>query len=287
MEAPELHRRGMISDRAAKRRGADVGGGVKVWIVRHGETKMNNDSDRSEDRIRGWSDVPLTDEGRETASAAGKQLKSAGIEIIFTSDLVRAEETAKIIGRIVGLAPITTKKLRPWDLGELTGATTKTALPKIAQYVCDTPDKPVPQGESFNSFCARAFEGLADCLSRANGRKLLIVTHHRVERLLEAWDVAGQPSDHHIDIKTFLDKGDPPGHVESLKIDMASMGSGGKKSHADVHYKLAKGDDKCSGCKAYVGRNDCKKVVAPISPLGWCEVGHSRKDGHAFRRGKT
>jgi broad specificity phosphatase PhoE len=282
MEATELHKRGMISDRAAKRRGADVGRGVEIYIVRHGATKMNNQTDMSEDRIRGWANVPLSDEGREEARKAAKKLERIGIEVIFTSDLVRAEETARIIGQATGLKPIVTKKLRPWDLGELTGAATKRALPIVAKYACDTPDKPVPKGESFNSFCARGFEGLADCLRSANGKKLLIVTHHRLERLLEAWDVAGQPSDHRIDIKTFLDKGDPPGHVEKLTIDAASMHSGGKKSHADVHYRLAKGEDKCANCKAYVGPNECRKVVAPISPRFWCVLGHSRKDGHAF-----
>lgn len=67
-----------------------------------------------------------------------------------------------------------------------------------------------------------------------------------------------------------------------MTVGAASMTSGGKKSHEDVNYRLAKGNDRCDGCKAYRGRNDCIKVVAPISPLGWCIEGHGRKDGHAF-----
>lgn len=56
----------------------------------------------------------------------------------------------------------------------------------------------------------------------------------------------------------------------------------GKKLHTEVHYRLADGDDRCGSCKAYRGPDDCIKVVAPISATGWCEVGHSRKDGHAY-----
>lgn len=191
---------------------------TEVYIVRHGATKLNNQTDMSEDRIRGWTDVPLADSGRVEARKAGLKLKSKGVQAIVSSDLSRAHETAQIIGKIVGVKPTATKGLRPWDLGAFAGCSTKDCLPKIAEYAQSKPDEPVPKGESFNQFKERAFAGLADALEAHPGKVLVIVTHHRDERLYEAWDRAGRREDLSIDMGTFLQKGDPPGGIKELKI---------------------------------------------------------------------
>lgn len=187
-----------------------------IYIVRHGATKLNHDTDTSVDRIRGWADVPLVEEGREEARKAGAKLKGKDIGAIFSSDLSRTRETADIIGEILGKKPVTSNKLRPWKLGKFTGQTTKDALPQIAEYAQKRPDSPVPEGESFNTFKARAFAGVHEAVSRNPGKTVLLITHHRNERLLEAWDAAGQPPDHDIKLETFLQKGDPPGGIKTL-----------------------------------------------------------------------
>src|SRR5690349_17795607 len=96
----------------------------QVYLVRHGQTGMNNATDTSADRIRGWLDVPLTQVGREEAAGAAEELSRVGVEAIECSDLSRAQETADIIGEAVGVTPRPTEKLRPWDLGDLTGQPT-------------------------------------------------------------------------------------------------------------------------------------------------------------------
>ncbi len=197
---------------------------IPLYIVRHGETKLNNDTDTSQDRIRGWADVPLTDQGRKEAKVAANKLKQYDIEMIFCSDLSRAKETAEIIGKELGIKPISTKELRPWNLGELTGTTTKDALPKIAEYVRKKANKKVPDGESFDDFSDRFFNGLHEIVEKADGKKLCVVTHHRDERILKAWVDAGCPADHKIDLDTFLQKGDPPGGVIVLKINEENLG---------------------------------------------------------------
>jgi len=190
-----------------------------IWLVRHGETELNNDADVSQDRIRAWRDVPLNQAGRDTAKDTAEHLQDKRIEVIVSSDLSRARETADIIGKALGIHPIYTNKLRPWDLGMLTGQSTKDAIPKIKEYV-DHPDRPVPKGESFNSFMNRAFAGVADAIDRAQGETLCLVTHHRVERLLKAWIAAGQPVDHNeIDLRVFTSKGEPPGKAETISVD--------------------------------------------------------------------
>ncbi|MEO7156640.1 MAG: 2,3-bisphosphoglycerate-dependent phosphoglycerate mutase, partial [Vicinamibacterales bacterium] len=59
----------------------------KVVLLRHGQSTWNE-----ENRFTGWTDVDLTDKGREEARAAGRLLKEAGIgfDVVFTSVLKRA-----------------------------------------------------------------------------------------------------------------------------------------------------------------------------------------------------
>ncbi len=320
-------------------------GGV-IYILRHGATKLNNQTDMSEDRIRGWTDVPLAEEGRKEAQAAALKLKAKGVDAIVASDLSRAKETAAIIGKILGVKPAVSRGLRPWNLGTFAGTSTKEALPKIAEYAQKRPDKSVPEGESFNAFKERAFAGLADAIESNQGKVLVIVTHHRNERLYEAWEKAGRPEDLSIDLPTFLQKGDPPGGIKELAVGdvekwqasglanqsppskstignspdsknlpvplsspmsenattstpTASMAGkngpnmpnpsempaeGAKATKAEAHYGLAKAGsaDRCGTCKSFRAPNDCIKVVPPIAPAGWCRLGHSKADGHAF-----
>src|SRR5580765_3059025 len=89
-----------------------------IYVVRHGCTDMNAEGGTSADKIRGWSNVPLNDVGREDAHRAAESLKDKGITAIVASDLDRSKETASIIGKTLGIEPEYTMKLRPWDLGK-------------------------------------------------------------------------------------------------------------------------------------------------------------------------
>jgi 2,3-bisphosphoglycerate-dependent phosphoglycerate mutase len=65
----------------------------KLVLLRHGESTWNK-----ENRFTGWTDVDLTDKGREEARAAGQLLKDGGyaFDLVFTSLLIRAIRTANI-----------------------------------------------------------------------------------------------------------------------------------------------------------------------------------------------
>jgi broad specificity phosphatase PhoE len=196
-----------------------------IRLIRHGATALNSeDPGSSSDRIRGWSDVPLTKEGRAQAKKTAAALKDSGIQIIMSSDLKRARDTATEIAKAIpGAEVISTQRLRPWDLGILTGQESKTSLPKIAKYVRE-PDKALPKGECFNSFKQRAFQGICDAVSGHPGKQVAIVSHHRLERLIEAWTKAGQSAEHDVDVAEFLKKGLPPGESKMVKIDRHAAG---------------------------------------------------------------
>lgn len=190
----------------------------EFFLIRHGSTGMNDHTDQSADRIRAWKDIPLDDNGRKEAYRLAVALMDSGIDCLYCSDLGRAKDTAKIIADGIGADVEPLKELRPWDLGKFAGRTTTDALPEIAVYASQTPDERVPGGESFNEFRERAFEGLRISLAEDRSDVVGIVTHHRVERLIHAWEAAGFPEDHSLDIGTFLDKGCPPGYVEKMIV---------------------------------------------------------------------
>ena len=190
-----------------------------VFLIRHGTTKLNAESG-GVDKIRGWQDVPLSDKGKQDAEDIADTLEDSGIQVIHHSDLSRAAETAKAIADKTGAELVSTPKLRPWNVGSLTGTSSVEAHPQLAKYASKTPDEKVPEGESFNDFKTRAFEGLQEALDHAGNRKLALVTHHRVERVLNGWSDKGQPEDKSIDMDTFLSKGEPPGSAQIMPIHM-------------------------------------------------------------------
>lgn len=65
---------------------------VTVYFIRHGQTYFNLFA-----RLQGWSDTPLTQKGRADAAAAGRTLAPIKIDYLFSSDLKRAVDTARIM----------------------------------------------------------------------------------------------------------------------------------------------------------------------------------------------
>jgi 2,3-bisphosphoglycerate-dependent phosphoglycerate mutase len=82
-------------------------------LLRHGQSTWN-----LENRFTGWTDVPLTDRGREEAIEAGVMLREAGLEprVLHTSLLLRATETAELALREMGRHWIPVR--RHWRLNE-------------------------------------------------------------------------------------------------------------------------------------------------------------------------
>jgi 2,3-bisphosphoglycerate-dependent phosphoglycerate mutase len=86
---------------------------IKLVLLRHGESTWNK-----ENRFTGWTDVDLSDRGREEAKAAGRLLKEGGytFDVAFTSVLTRAIRTLGIALDELGLLWIPVTK--DWHLNE-------------------------------------------------------------------------------------------------------------------------------------------------------------------------
>lgn len=126
---------------------------VILWLVRHGETDWNADG-----RFQGWTDVPLNETGRAQAERLGRSLAGQEFDGVWSSDLVRAIETARIaIGE-----PSIDRRLRELDFGDLEGAVWDELDSEIRAGLKEFDSFRFPGGESAEAFVARVFDFLDD-----------------------------------------------------------------------------------------------------------------------------
>jgi len=89
-----------------------------ILLVRHGETDWN-----LERRVQGHSDTPLNETGRAQARALADALGGESIDAVYSSDLLRAHETARIVAESRGLDVTAIPDLRERDFGTWEGLT--------------------------------------------------------------------------------------------------------------------------------------------------------------------
>src|SRR5215472_17708232 len=88
----------------------------RLLLVRHGESTWNAGR-----RIQGQLDPPLSDRGLTQAQEVAERFAGHRLEGLYSSDLVRAMRTAKLIGAAVGVEPMAEPGLREIALGEWEG----------------------------------------------------------------------------------------------------------------------------------------------------------------------
>lgn len=184
-----------------------------LYLVRHGDTNWN---EGHEDRIRGHRDIPLNAEGLAHAHRIATVLAGRGpIDMVVSSDLQRARRTADVISQHTG-APhtIISASFRPWDVGRLTGADSKAAIPVLMRFVREAPDRPVPDGESFDDFRHRFLTSLRMVLDHNPSKSIAVVAHHRNDRVLAGWVANGQPGSNAIITEALEQHGIRPGGAQ-------------------------------------------------------------------------
>lgn len=145
-------------------------------FFRHGQT-----ADNVAGILQGHRNTPLDDLGRRQACMAAERIRNMHIDAVFSSDLLRAFETAEIIGEAVGVVPVPTRGLREWHLGDLEGRFSKDLWNDYFEIMnCfreDTGDIPVPGGESRYTFEKRVVDCIEKIAAENEGKRVVIVTH--------------------------------------------------------------------------------------------------------------
>jgi probable phosphoglycerate mutase len=91
---------------------------TRLVLVRHGQTAWN-----LEGRAQGHTDVPLDETGRAQAVALAPQIAAMAPSALWSSDLLRARQTAAVVAEATGLELRLDRRLREFDVGERAGLT--------------------------------------------------------------------------------------------------------------------------------------------------------------------
>ncbi|MDR6664852.1 2,3-bisphosphoglycerate-dependent phosphoglycerate mutase [Rhizobium sp. 1399] len=152
-------------------------------LVRHGQSDWN-----LKNLFTGWKDPDLTELGIQEATTGGQALADYGIkfDIAFTSALVRAQHTLKLVLDKVGqpnLETIRDQALNERDYGDLSGLNKDDARAKWGEEQVHvwrrSYDVPPPGGESLRDTGARVWPYyLTEILPRVlRGEKVLVAAH--------------------------------------------------------------------------------------------------------------
>jgi len=132
----------------------------RILLIRHGETDWNRNR-----RFQGRSDVPLNSEGREQAHALALALKDEPLTAIYSSPLIRAIETARIIKGFHHSTPLLEEEgLIEMDLGRFDGMEARSWASQYPDFRKRWRENPasvkMPGGESLQEVQLRAIEAL-------------------------------------------------------------------------------------------------------------------------------
>ncbi len=165
---------------------SSVGGSpaATVWLLRHGQSVWN---ERGLAQGQTEAAPGLTERGRREALAAAGELEDAGISLVLASDLLRAEETARIVADHLGVEMRLEPRLRERALGVAEGRPARELTGPLGGggvergRVVDADARP-RGGESIRQLVHRVSWYLDDLLRDGTPDRPLLVTHGGVVR---------------------------------------------------------------------------------------------------------
>src|SRR6266581_6284322 len=105
---------------------------MALIFVRHASSALNaGDPADPRDMFRGWSQIPLSAFGQKQMTKTANWLKQIPISQIVSSDLPRAAQSAQMIGQATGAKVSLDPRLRPLNVGQLTGQVITPELGKV------------------------------------------------------------------------------------------------------------------------------------------------------------
>lgn len=161
---------------------------MNIYLIRHGRqnSKLCN------------VDVELSPEGREQAELTGQRLKNYEIEAVYSSNLIRAVETADIINKYLDKPRFYDDRLRESDFGGMTGLENDVLKERYKEFLAKrstmTEDIPYPDGgENSQMVFERAFEVMNEIVEK-DYENVCVVTHGGVIRALLTGIVGAKPA---------------------------------------------------------------------------------------------
>lgn len=154
-----------------------------IHIVRHGETIWHK-----ENRYAGTTDVELTEKGAAQGAALIPWAKTAGLDMVVSSDLSRAVLTAQPLADALSLPLVVDPRLREVDFGQGEGLTASEMADRFpaerALFESAPSSHPFPGGESGVAAVERALPAITEALASPEVNTMLFVIHSTLGRLL-------------------------------------------------------------------------------------------------------
>ncbi len=149
---------------------------MKIYLTRHGETEWN-----LEGRLQGSLDAKLTHKGIEEATMLGKRLKDVEFDMIFSSPLSRALDTATIIKGDKDIEIIANDNLKEMSFGDWEGMLHKEIKESHDERYNNfwmNPHLYEPlNGESYDEFTDRIHQVINEILEHKDKKNVLVVAH--------------------------------------------------------------------------------------------------------------
>lgn len=149
---------------------------TRILLVRHGESRGN-----AERRFGGHSPTPLSERGHAQAEATARALAAEGVTAVYSSDLLRAVQTAEPLARAAGLELNLSADFRERSVGRMEGLTFEEAAAQhpeeYAALLRRDFDHVLPGGESYRQLLDRAARRLDVLVERHRGGTLAVFSH--------------------------------------------------------------------------------------------------------------
>lgn len=148
-----------------------------IYLTRHGQTLWN-----LEKRLQGRGNSPLTEDGIERAKELRDRLKNIHIDIIYSSPIERAFETAKIIKGDKDIEIITDNGFMEMSFGDYEGRRTDEIMKEnpswdISLIMKGSTKLSAPNGENLGEVRIRVANTMDKIIKRNIGKTILIVAH--------------------------------------------------------------------------------------------------------------
>ncbi|QOS82227.1 histidine phosphatase family protein [Paenibacillus sp. JNUCC31] len=139
-----------------------------IGLIRHGVTEWNNLS-----KAQGISDIPLNEEGIEQATALAKRLSSEEWDVIFSSNLTRARQTAEIIQQCLGVPVFNDERIREINCGLIEGTTEEE---RITRWGANWREQNLGM-EDFKMVAKRGLTFLEKLIKEHVDKRILVISH--------------------------------------------------------------------------------------------------------------
>ena len=163
---------------------------MKLYLIRHGESEANITD------FYHFPDTPLSEEGVKQSKTMAQRVSKLPVDFIYSSDLLRAQQTAMAISEKIGkqieLTPLLREFRKPSKLwGKSDDYFDSKTYVKLQKENFSNPDWKWEDDESFNDLKSRATEILKELSTRFNDKQIAVVCHGAIIKMMTAIAVLG------------------------------------------------------------------------------------------------